>query len=128
MRILLAGSANPSTTTAAITDKPATHSQVRRWPKRRDKNGMRTRSTSGAQIHLKLYTSNASANAEMDLFWMPASERRLVSVAASIAKGNPEDTPRKKAASGADSKYGRAPRGKRLRQDRVEVSVFILVH
>src|SRR5262245_45901196 len=89
---------------------------------------MRTRSTSGAQIHLKLYTSNASANAEMDLFWMPASERRLVSVAASIAKGNPEDMPRKKAASGADSKYGRAPRGKRSRQDKVNASVFIVAH
>ena len=77
---------------------------------------------------MKLYTSSASANAEIDLFWMPASESRLVRVAASIAKGNPEDMPRKKAAIGADSKYGRAPRGKRSRQDRVEVSVFILVH
>src|SRR5690349_19689755 len=42
---------------------------------------------------------------------MPCWARRVVSVAPIMVKVKPEETPRNRAASGADSRYGRNPAG-----------------
>jgi hypothetical protein len=65
---------------------------------------MRTLSTAGAQIGLKLYSRIASANAVTAFFSIPASASRVVSVAAIIAKGKPWPTPSSSDANGARSK------------------------
>src|SRR5688572_8510877 len=47
---------------------------------------------------------------------MPCCARRVVSVAPIIAKAKPDEMPRNRAASGAGSKYGRMPSGRRACQ------------
>src|SRR6185503_4010496 len=118
-----AGSVNPSTATATMTASPESHSHARRCPYCRENQGMWARSTIGAHAHLKLYTSSASAKAEIERFSIPASESRFVRVAASNANGNPEEIPRNRAAKGAASKYGRTPAGKRLRHVEARTTV-----
>jgi hypothetical protein len=94
----------------AITHTPVNHNHERRWPKRLS-SGMRTLSTSGAQMNLKLYARNASANIVTALFLIPNCASRVVSVAAIIANAAPDEIPRNSAASGALSMYGRTPSG-----------------
>ena len=57
-----------------------------------------------------------SANAVTALFRTPYCARRVVRVAAIIAKPKPDEMPRNAAASGAASRYGRTPAGSRLVQ------------
>ena len=78
--------------------------------------GIRTVSMSGAHTHLKLKARNVNAKAVTALFLRPSCARRVVRVAAIIANPKPDDTPRKNAAIGAASTYGRTPSGSRLRQ------------
>ena len=52
-------------------------------------------STSGAHSHLKLNARNVNANAVTALFLIPSCARRVVSVAAIIAKPKPDDNAEK---------------------------------
>src|SRR5688572_4391459 len=108
------GSASPRKTTATMTTTPASHSQLRRCPKRPIK-GSRAWSTTGAHRNFRLYARNVSANAVTALFVMPCCASRVVSVAPIIANPKPDEMPRNKAASGAGSKYSRKPAGSRLK-------------
>ncbi len=74
---------------------------------------MRTVSTSGAHSHLKLKARNVNANAVTVLFLIPSCASLVVSVAAIIANPKPDETPRKNAAIGAASTYGRTLSGSR---------------
>src|SRR2546428_13422296 len=56
---------------------------------------------------------------------MPCCARRVVSVAPIIENAKPEEIPRNKAASGAGSKYGRTPCGRRLRQSSSDRGVIV---
>src|SRR5512139_973144 len=58
---------------------------------------------------------------------MPSCASRVVSVAAISAKGAPEETPRKNAASGAGSVYGRTPAGRAARQPATGLEVPVIV-